>query len=208
MIMNNPLRLIPLVLLAWSAGAPAGEGLERLRAFSDKLETMQAEFVQTVFDEKMRELEVSRGHFWLEKPGKFRWDYVAPFEQHIVADGEKLWVYDPELEQVTVKPIDQALGTAPIALLTGEGDIDEQFKATELGNIDGRQFVQLELKIKDTDYGMMLLALGEDGLEVMELKDKLGQVTRIEFNKVRMNQPVDPERFEFTPPEGADVLGQ
>lgn len=206
--MKLQLRLLLLPLLLISATAYAGEGVERLREFTEQLKTMQADFTQTVFDDQMRQLEISRGRFALKKPGRFRWDYIAPFEQHIVADGEKLWVYDPELEQVTVKPIGEALGTAPIALLTGEADLDKQFKAIELGKMEGRHLVQLELQVKDTDYGLMLLALGDDGLETMELKDKLGQVTRIEFSKVRLNKPIPDERFEFKVPEGVDVIGQ
>jgi outer membrane lipoprotein carrier protein len=196
------------VCLLASLTATAGEGLERLRSFSAGLKSMQADFTQTVFDDQMRQLEVSRGQVAIQKPGKFRWDYKAPYVQHIIADGEKVWLYDPELEQVTVKPLSDALGSAPIALLSGDGDLDKQFKFTELGNIEGREFVQLEVKVKDTDYGLMLLALGKDGMDVMELKDKLGQVTRIEFSNVKMNKRIDGKLFKFDIPKGVDVLGQ
>ncbi|MBN1379898.1 MAG: outer membrane lipoprotein chaperone LolA [Gammaproteobacteria bacterium] len=191
-----------------SATATAGEGLERLRSFSANLKSMQADFTQTIFDDQMRQLEVSRGQVVIQKPGKFRWDYKVPYVQHIVADGEKVWLYDPELEQVTVKPMVEALGSAPIALLSGEGDLDKQFKFTELGNIDGRQFVQLEVKIKDTDYGLMLLALGKENMDVMELKDKLGRVTRIEFSNIKLNKNIDNKQFHFDIPKGVDVIGQ
>lgn len=197
-----------LFCLLFSLSATAGEGLERLRAFSAGLKSMQADFTQTVFDANMRQLEVSRGRVAVQKPGKFRWDYKVPYVQHIVADGEKVWLYDPELEQVTVKPLSEALGSAPIALLSGDGDLDKQFKFTELGEIDGREFVQLEVKVKDTDYGMMLLALSKTGMDVMELKDKLGQVTRIEFSNVKMNERIDSKQFQFNIPKGVDVLGQ
>lgn len=186
----------------------AGEGLEKLQKFTSNLRSMKADFTQTLFDEKMRQVEIAKGKVMLLKPGRFRWDYTAPYEQHIIADGEKLWLYDPELEQVTVKKMSEALGAAPIALLTSEQKLEDQFKIIELGNIDGRVMLQLEVKVKDTDYGFMLLALGDEGLEVMELKDMLGQVTRIEFHNTKFNEKIDPARFNFTPPKGVDVIGE
>ena len=188
--------------------ANAGEGLNKLRKFTQGLQSMQANFTQTSFDNKMRQLEVASGTFVLEKPGKFRWDYKKPYQQQIVADGKKLWLYDPELEQVTVKTIADALGAAPIALLTSNENIEDQFKIIELGNIDGREFVQLEAKVKDTDFGFMLLAMGDKGLEAMELKDKLGQVTRIEFQNTAINKKVDSALFAFVIPKGVDVIGE
>ncbi len=196
------------LLLLFNANVFAGEGLERLQKFSASLKSMQADFTQTVFDDQMRQIEVSRGKVAVQKPGKFRWDYKVPYIQHIVADGEKVWLYDPELEQVVVKPLAEALGAAPIALLSGDGDLDEQFNFIELGNIDGKEFVQLEVKEKDTDYGLMLLALGEDGMDVMELKDKLGRVTRIEFSNIELNKKINASQFAIDIPKGVDVIGQ
>lgn len=204
--MNAKLSVLVFCLLC-SFAVSAGEGLKRLHSFSAGLKSMQADFTQTVFDDQMRQLEVSRGYVAIQKPGKFRWDYKAPYVQHIIADGEKVWLYDPELEQVTVKPLAEALGSAPIALLSGDGDLDKQFNFTELGNIDGKEFVQLEVKVKDTDYGLMLLALGEKGMDVMELKDKLGQVTRIEFSNIKLNKKINKDQFTFNVPKGVDVIG-
>lgn len=200
--------IIGLALSVLISPAFAGEGLEKLKKFTNDLRSMKADFTQTLFDEKMRQVEVSKGQVMLLKPGRFRWDYTAPYEQHIIADGEKLWLYDPELEQVTAKKMSEALGAAPIALLTSEEKLEDQFKIIELGNIDGRDFVQLEAKVKDTDYGYMLLALGDKGLEVMELKDKLGQVTRIEFHNPVFNEKIDPDKFTFSVPKGIDVIGE
>ena len=198
--------MLGFIFAAISLSAHAGEGLERLKKFTAELQSLQADFVQTVFDEQMQPLEIAHGAFTLQKPSRFRWDYTAPYQQHIIADGQKLWLYDPELEQVTVQPLAEALGAAPIALLTGT-DIQQQFTVVELGNIEGREFLQLEVKVKDTDYDYLLLALNETGLDVMELKDKLGQVTRIEFNNVRLNADVNPDLFAFTVPPGVDVVG-
>ncbi|GIX21604.1 MAG: hypothetical protein KatS3mg121_0387 [Gammaproteobacteria bacterium] len=189
-----------LIAFGWIAPAGAGEGAERLARFTDSLRSLEAEFVQTVFDDKMKVIETARGRALLAKPGRFCWDYLEPYRQQIVADGERVWIYDPELEQVVVKPLDRALGSAPIALLTGRGRIEDAFRVVELGRLEGRWLVQLEPRAQDTDFGAMLLALGEQGLDTMELRDRLGRVTRIEFRAVKLNVPVEAERFRFTPP--------
>ncbi len=199
-------RVFGLCLLLAAPFAHAGKGLDYLQSYTSGLKTLQAGFTQTQFDDKMRQLEVASGEFSLQKPGKFRWEYKQPYNQQIIADGKSLWIYDPELEQVVLKPLDQALGATPIALLTGEKPLQEQFNIVELGNIDGREFLQLEPKIKDTDYGMMLLALSDKGLEAMELKDRLGQVTRIELQRPKLNGPVEDSLFSFKPPKGVDIV--
>jgi outer membrane lipoprotein carrier protein len=193
-------------LLIFAPFAHAGKGLDYLQSYTGGLKTLQASFTQTQFDDKMRQLEVASGEFSLQKPGKFRWEYQQPYRQQIISDGKSLWIYDPELEQVVLKPLDQALGATPIALLTGEQPLQEQFTIIELGNIDGREFVQLEPKMKDTDYGLMLLALSDKGLEAMELKDRLGQVTRIELLQPKLNATIDNSLFDFKPPKGVDIV--
>jgi outer membrane lipoprotein carrier protein len=206
MNMRNRRLLLCILLLSVAPLCQAGKGLDYLQSYTGGLKTLQAGFTQTQFDDKMRQLEVASGEFALKKPGRFRWEYKQPYKQLIVSDGKSLWIYDPELEQVVLKPLDQALGATPIALLTGEQPLQEQFDIVELGNIDGREFLQLEPKVKDTDYGLMLLALSERGLEAMELKDRLGQVTRIEFLKPKPNESVDDSRFDFKPPKGVDIV--
>ncbi|HEX5055972.1 MAG TPA: outer membrane lipoprotein chaperone LolA [Gammaproteobacteria bacterium] len=201
------LRLLCYVLLLVAAPvARAGKGLDLLQSYTSSLKTLQAGFTQTQFDDKMRQLQVTSGEFFLKKPGRFRWEYKQPYSQLIVSDGKSLWIYDPELEQAVLKPLDQALGATPIALLTGEQPLQEQFNIVELSNIDGREFVQLEPKVKDTDYALMLLALTDKGLEAMELKDRLGQVTRIELLQPRLNVDIDDARFNFKPPKGVDIV--
>ncbi|MBA3582249.1 MAG: outer membrane lipoprotein chaperone LolA [Gammaproteobacteria bacterium] len=200
-------KIVSLSLIAGLFGnAYAGEGLERLKQYQNGLRTLSAEFTQTVFDQDAKQLDVASGKLALQKPGKFRWEYTQPYQQLIVADGKKLWIYDADLAQVTVKDMSSGLGAAPIALLTSEVPLEQEFTVIELGLIDGRQMLQLEVKNKDTDFGFMLLALGKNGLEVMELKDKLGQVTRIELRKSIVNAAIDDKQFMFTPPKGTDIL--
>ena len=201
------LRLLCYALML--AGVPfahAGKGLDLLQSYTGGLKTLQASFTQTQFDDKMRQQQVTSGEFFLKKPGRFRWEYKQPYSQLIVSDSKSLWIYDPELEQAVLKPLDKALGATPIALLTGEQPLQEQFNIVELGNIDGREFLQLEPKLKDTDYALMLLALSDKGLEAMELKDRLGQVTRIELLQPQLNASIDDSRFNFKPPKGVDIV--
>lgn len=204
--MRNQRLFLYVCLLVSMPFAHAGKGLDYLQSYTGGLKTLRAGFTQTQFDEKMRQLEVASGEFSLQKPGKFRWEYKQPYTQQIIADGKSLWIYDPELEQVVLKPLDQALGATPIALLTGERPLQEQFNIVELGNMDGREFLQLEPKVKDTDFGLMLLALSDKGLEAMELKDNLGNVTRIELLQPKLNTSIDNSLFDFKPPKGVDIV--
>lgn len=201
-------RLVFVVLISVSFPALAGIAQDKLKHYMARLKSMDANFTQTLLDENMRQLEVANGKVYLQKPGKFRWDYQKPYQQTIVSDGTKLWLYDVELEQITVKSMKDALGSAPIALLTTDEPLEKQFKLTELGEIDSKFFVQLEANVKDTDYAYILLALNDKGLVAMELKDRLGQVTRIEFDKIHINEKIDDKHFTFTPPKGVDVIGE
>ena len=125
----------------------------------------------------------------------------------IIADGEKLWIYDIDLEQVTVKKLDQALGNAPIMLLSSNQPLDTDFELRDLGEREGLEWVELLPKTRDTDFEKIFMGLSEHGLEVMELRDQFGQATQIRFNDFEMNVPADDNLFEFTPPAGVDVVG-
>ncbi len=189
-----------------STQALAGTGLDRLTSFSKSLKTLEASFEQTSYDENMKATEKSSGQVYMQKPGKFRWNYQEPYAQEIISDGDKLYIYEEDLEQVSIRKFDEALGTAPISLLTDIKDLKEQFTIKELGEVDGLYVLQLEAKVKDTDYHFFLLALGEAGLEKMQLKDKLGQQTDIELSNVKLNKKLNNSLFTFTPPKGVDVI--
>ena len=205
--MRNLRLLLYIFSLTAMPSAQAGKGLDYMQSYMSGLKTLQARFTQTQIDDKMRQTDViASGELFLKKPGKFRWEYKQPYSQLIVSDSKNLWIYDPELEQAVLKPIDQALGATPIALLTGEKPLQEQFKIIELGNFEGREMVQLEPLIKDTDYELILLALTDRGLEVMQLKDRLGNVTSIELLEQKQNAEVDDSRFDFKPPKGVDIV--
>lgn len=211
--MNSVFKRLAVLVLAslFSLSASAGEGMDILNSFVKQLTTLEASFVQTLEDANGKQLQKQSGVVVMQKPGRFKWHYQAPegYEQFIVADGEKLWFHDVDLEEVTVKPLKEALGAAPIALLTSDTPLRDQFKITELGQIGEHQMLQLESKVQDTDYGQALLAFDDQGvLAIMQLKDPLGQVTSIEFSDTKMNHAIDAKEFIFEVPDGVYVTGQ
>lgn len=211
--MNNAFKQSAVLIIAsfFSLSAYAGEGLDVLNKFVKQLKTLDAAFVQTLVDSNGKQLQSQSGVVLMQKPGRFKWHYQEPegYEQFIVADGNKLWFYDVDLEEVTVKPLDEALGSAPIALLTSDTPLTDQFKITELGKIGEHEMLQLESKVQDTDYGQALLAFDDKGvLAIMQLKDPLGQVTSIEFSDTKLNTAIAPAEFVFEVPDGVHVTGQ
>lgn len=211
--MNHFLKQFAVLVITsvFSLSAFAGEGMDTLNQFVKNLKTLEASFVQTLEDANGKQLQKQSGIVLMQKPGRFKWHYQAPegYEQFIVADGEKLWFYDVDLEEATVKPLTEALGAAPIALLTSDTPLSDQFKITELGQIGEHQMLQLESKVQDTDYGQALLAFDDKGiLQIMQLKDPLGQVTSIEFSGTKMNQAIAAKEFNFEVPDGVYVTGQ
>ena len=196
-------------LLLASSASLAGEALEHLEHFLSHTKNLKADFSQTLEDSSGRQLQQQTGTVVLQRPNRFVWHYQQPYEQQLVADGRNLWHYDVDLEQVSVRPLDEALGAAPIALLSSDTPLKEQFVITELGKIDGRFMVQLEAKVKDTDYGFALLAFDAQGqLDIMQLKDPMGQVTTIDLDNLASNTAIEPGTFDFVAPEGVDVVGQ
>ena len=194
-------------LLAGSA--QAGEAVERLNAFFKHTGAMRAQFVQTVEGAAFAQPEESRGVLLMQRPGKFRWDYQTPYQQQIIADGERLWIYDPDLAQVIVKPLDTALGDTPALLLSGGSSLEERFVITELDKPrEGLLWVQLLPRQKDTGFQELRLGFGAQHIERMELVDGFGQVTRLTFSQVEMNGvKLESDTFRFVPPPGVDVVG-
>jgi len=194
--------------LLLAAEASAGPAMDRLQRFTDGLRAFQAAFVQTRYDEDQHVIRESQGVAYLQRPGLFRWVYRKPYEQTIVGDGERLWIHDADLEQVTVKTMRRALATAPIMLLSGEAPLEEHFELQDRGAREGLMWVELRPKASETDFRRIFLGLDERTLRVMELRDRFDQVTQIRFSNVEINPELAASRFEFTPPDGADVLGE
>jgi len=144
--------------------------------------------------------------FAFARPGKFRWTYDKPNKQVLVGDGAKLWIHDPDLNQVTVKRIDAAISSTPAALLAGKDDITALFTLRDAGAADGLEWVEATPKSQDTGFERVRLGLKGKTLAAMELRDQLGGRTMLQFSDLKANAPVAPGEFKFTPPKGADVL--
>lgn len=201
-----------VLLLVLPVAVQAGAGLERLDGFFKNNLAVLADFQQTLVDENNRELKQMHGTLILQRPGKFRWDYAAPHRQLIIADGKKFWLYDADLEQVTVRAMDATLGATPAVLLSGDLPLQESFVITELGVRGGEEWQGLEwvgLTPKADDAGFIRVWLGfdEKELRAMELTDNFGQTTLIRFSNVRREASVDATLFTFSPPPGVDVIG-
>jgi outer membrane lipoprotein carrier protein len=201
-------RLMPalLVLLtawpAWAADTP----VQRLRLFLARANTLQADFTQVQVDENGNPGKRSSGVFYLQRPGKFRWNYEKPYNQEIVSSGNKVWFYDKDLEQVTAKRLNEAIGSTPALLLSGEVALEKNFNIEKQTIDEGLYWLKLVPKSEEGGFKYVLLGLEGDTLAGMELSDNFGQLTRIYFSNVKTGIKPDPKIFEFRPPAGVDVF--
>ena len=166
---------------------------------------MASRFEQRLFDERRKLLERARGTVLIDRPGRFRFDYTDP-PQLIVGDGARVWIYDPELAQVTVRDVDAALGSTPAVLLTSGRPVAEGFRVEELdagGNVDA---FALEPKAEDASFTRIRLAFAGGELRRMELDDQFGQTTLLTFHDIRRQPDLPADAFTFTPPAGVDVI--
>ncbi len=194
--------------LAWSFTA-AATGREQMAAFSHNLTGLDAQFQQRVYDPNGHESEVSSGNVKLSAPRQFRWQYVKPSPQLIVADGDHIWIYDPDLQQVTVRNQSNEEQSSPIAVLIDPTELDRQYKVSEGGRIHGLDWlVLLPRKGEDAPFQRARLGFGASGLVRMEMTDALGQLTVIGFSPWQRNPRFAANTFHFTPPPGADVVGK
>lgn len=195
--------LLPYLALA----ADNVDGYQRVERFLGSLQGLQAEFKQTLTDSKGQVTDLSSGTLAIRRPNRFRWDYREPHQQLIVADGKRIWLYDNDLEQVTVRRLDESLSATPAMLLSGDANLADNFTVTKTSQDEAAQWVMMEPKRNDTDFKWVRLGFASETLKFMQLADKLGQITTLEFSKLEKNPPLDPSRFTFTVPPGADVIG-
>jgi len=183
-------------------------GYAVLDNFFSQVKGFQAEFTQTVFDENFREVQKSSGKMALMRPGNFRWSYVTPYEQLIVGDGKEIWIYDVDLEQVTVKSQQDALDETPAQLLSSDKPIVDHFSVVELGMRS--DLAWYELRPLEEENAFMAIRLGFNGetLTQMELQDGLGNRTLFQYRAVEINPKFSADVFNFSPPEGVDVIGR
>ncbi|MDT8405294.1 outer membrane lipoprotein chaperone LolA [Sulfuriflexus sp.] len=201
-------KLLCLLLLLMPLPALAGIGDVRLKAFFEEVDSIRADFVQQVLNPQNQALQQTSGTMLLSRPGRFRWDYTQPYRQLIVANGEKVWLYDVDLEQVTVKKFDAAMGSTPALLLSSGANIEDNFSVRDLGMKNDLAWVELTPKNKDSGFEKLLLGFGEHNLQHMELQDSFGQLTRLSFTNIERNPELESAQFDFVPPAGVDVIGE
>jgi chaperone LolA len=190
--------LIPQV---FAAGA-----IEKLKSFAEDTRSAKADFSQVVRDKDGATTQTASGKLVFERPGKFRWDYEKPYQQTIVGDGQKLWIYDKDLNQVTVKKLSGALGSSPAALLAGSNDIEQYYNLDAKGTKGGLDWLEAYPRDPDSMFTKVRMGFKGNQIDAMELYDHLGQVTAIHFAKLERNPRISPNLFTFSPPQGADVI--
>jgi len=190
------------------ASAAGASGLDELHAFLEGTKTAQGSFRQVVVNREGRTTQTTSGTFAFARPGKFRWTYDKPFDQLIVGDGDKVWVYDHDLNQVIVRKLDAALGATPAALLAGDNALEKNFTLVAGGEGDGLAYVDATPKAADSQFKRIRLGFADDLPRKMQLTDAFGQTTDLTFSDLRRNPKVAAATFQFTPPKGADVVGQ
>ena len=191
--------------LALGATAAHAGGIDELQAFLSGAKNGRATFKQTVTGKSARAPQASSGTFAFQRPGKFRWSYDKPFEQLVVGDGAKVWVYDKDLNQVIVRNLDAALGATPAALLAGDNALERSFTLVDGGSADGLAWVEATPKAEST---FTKVRIGFRGAlpRAMELSDAFGQTTRLAFDAFERNVAIPADQFSFVPPKGADVV--
>ncbi len=201
-------KLLFLLVLFVSTAAQAG-AIEKLKSFISSTHSGQADFTQVVLDQNGKRIQSASGIMQFQRPGRFRWTYSKPYEQIIVGDGAKFWLYDKDLNQVTVKKLDAALGSSPAALLAGSNEIERGFTLKEAGQREGLDWLQATPKSQESSFSAVLMAFdAQAGLVAMELNDAFGHKTVLHFSAMQRNPKLSAQQFKFTPLAGADVLGE
>ena len=204
--MSRALWILSAAVVGLIGVARAG-GMDRLNEFMNSTLAATGEFEQRIYNRERKLVQESRGTLAFQRPGRFRWVYSKPYPQLIVGDGARVWVYDEDLNQVTVRKLDQALGATPAALLAGANDALKAFTLKDEGTRGGLEWVEAVPRDQDSTFERIRMGFGLSGLERMELTDTFGQTTELRFRGLQRNPRVDPGLFRFAPPKGADVVG-
>jgi outer membrane lipoprotein carrier protein len=200
-------RAALVVLLAASSSWARADAVETLRDFVRNVKSGRAAFTQVVTSPDGAKKKSSSGTFEFSRPNRFRFAYAKPFEQLIVADGEKVWIYDTDLNQVSSRKLSNALGATPAALLAG-GSLEKDFDLAPLPNAGGFEWAQATPKSKDGAFQAVKIGFRGKDLAVIEIVDSFGQRSQLQFLQFAANTPEPAGRFTFTPPAGADVIEQ
>ena len=200
-------KLFVLMLaLSISQIAAAGAGKARLEKLLRETKSVQAKFTQTIISKSRDRASHAQGILYIKRPNNFRWDYKVPYEQNIIADGTRVWVFEPDIEQVSTMMQDAALeGTPAVALMGGE-KLEKQFKVRELKRRHGLDWVELTPRDEDAQFTRILLALDTEGLKLMEMEAQNGQTSRFHFTEIVHDAKFPKGLFKFTPPAGYDMF--
>ena len=199
--------------LLWLVAAMAqadehGGGRDALTRFSANLNALQASFDQVVLNQEGVVETQGKGRVWLLRPNQFRWSYEGDFPEVIVADGRSVWMHDVVMEQVTVKPQSGMAQDSPLSVLMDISSLDQQFTVRELGKHDGLDLLELVSLSSESEFERVMLGLKEDLIALMVMEDAFGLRTELRFDEVLRNPDLSEEMFQFSPPEGADVVGE
>ena len=194
-----------IAVLLGTTTISAADALDSARRFFNDVRSYSAQFQQTVWDESKRPIQESTGRLWLERPNKFRWNYDRP-PQQIVSDGERVWVYDEELQQISVRSLSTSLTDTPALLLTGRGRLEDAFTLKPLPATDELEWVELTPRRKEGAFDVLRLAFAKGKIRIIEMVDGLGHTTRYTLQAGAENVKIDAGRFRFVPPQGVDIV--
>ncbi|PHS71683.1 MAG: outer membrane lipoprotein carrier protein LolA [Cycloclasticus sp.] len=200
------LRLTLLLLLAIAVSSHANNGGETLQQHLKNYQQISGQFTQTISSEQSSLTQTSNGKFWVKKPGQFRWHYSSPYIQKIVSDGKKLWIYDEDLEQVTIKNSSASMDSTPLSIILGTSDLNQHFSIIETDKKDTLQWLKLMPTSDSSGFEYILIGFENGTLARMQLKDNFGQNTQLLFTHVVIHTSIDTNLFQFEVPEGTDVF--
>lgn len=192
-------------LILYTATASA-DGMDALKAFITDTKTAQGDFTQTVLDKNGKIKQQTSGTMAFSRPGKFRWSYQKPFEQLIVGDGSKIYLYDTDLAQVTIKKMDQAIGSSPAALLAGNNEIEKFYVLADAGTHDGLTWLTATPRDKEGSFNQIEMGFNQRSLSEMKIRDNFGLTTVLKISHLERNPRLPASTFKFTAPPGVDVI--
>lgn len=197
-----------LFMLAFTGLSAAKSGQDSLETHLQRYKYLSGQFTQIISSENSLHTQSSTGEFWIKKPKQFRWHYSTPYVQQIISNGEKLWVYDEDLEQATIKDASQSINSSPLAIILGSAELDKLFNITQLADSDDLQWLSLTPIEDSSGFEFINIGFNNGLLARMVLQDNFGQTTRLLFTNVSVHTPIANDMFEFNVPEGADVFDE
>ncbi|HEY0563087.1 MAG TPA: outer membrane lipoprotein chaperone LolA [Methylophilus sp.] len=207
-MIKDEMKKIALLVLMLASPLTWADGVASLKDFFLNTNAMRAQFTQVVLDNKGRKIQEVQGTMQLQRPNKFRWDYQKPYEQQIISDGQQVFLYDVDLQQVTIRDLSKALGSSPAAMLAGGETVEKSFTLKNAVRKDNLNWVLALPKDKESGFERVILGFEDKQLKKMELYDSFSHVTHITFNQIERNPTLENKTFLFTTPEGVDAVGE